>query len=76
MKNGGQISWNAVAICEMSKTSWQTGKLHMKEDSENHSKDRSFHSVHWWRHQARIHQFRKNVVPLIFLGYALIAVRI
>ena len=24
--SGGQILWNAVAICEMSKTSWQTGK--------------------------------------------------
>ena len=25
MKGGGQILWNAVAICEKSKTSWQTG---------------------------------------------------
>ena len=26
MKNGGLILWNAAAICEMSKTSWQMGK--------------------------------------------------
>ena len=38
MKNGGLILWNATAIREMSKTSWQMGKLLMKVDSENHSK--------------------------------------
>ena len=38
MKVGGQILWNADAICEMSKTSWQIGKLSMKDDLENHSK--------------------------------------
>ena len=38
MESGGQILWNAVAICEMFKTSWQRGKRHTKEDSENHSK--------------------------------------
>ena len=38
MKNGGLILWNAIAICEMSKTSWQKGKLLMKDDLENHSK--------------------------------------
>ena len=27
MKNSWQIVWNTVAICEMSKTSWQKGKL-------------------------------------------------
>ena len=27
MISGGQILWNAVAICEMTKTSWQTGNL-------------------------------------------------
>ena len=38
MKSGGRILWNAFAICEMSKISWQTGKRHMKDDLENHSK--------------------------------------
>ena len=30
---------NAIAICDMSKTSWQKGKLRTKDDLENHSKD-------------------------------------
>ena len=32
MKSGGQILWNAIAVCEMSKTSWQTGNLKMNQD--------------------------------------------
>ena len=39
MKGGALTPWNANAICEMSKTSWPTGKLSMKDDLENHSKD-------------------------------------
>ena len=80
MISGGLILWNAVAICEMSQTSWQTGKLRMNEDLVNHSKDLFFHLVHWWKNsqtpretKARIHQFGKKVLPGIFLGYALIA---
>ena len=38
MKDDGLILSNAIAICEMSKTSWQMGKLLTKGDSENHSK--------------------------------------
>ena len=38
MKGGGPTPWNAIAVCEMSKASWQTGKLRMKDDLENHSK--------------------------------------
>ena len=38
MISGGRILWNAIAICERSKTSWQTGKLRMNEDPGNHSK--------------------------------------
>ena len=43
-----------------------------------HSKDRSFHLVHWLsiilftaKDQSRIHQFGKKVLPGLFLGYAL-----
>ena len=39
MKSGGLIKWNAVAICEISKASCQMGKLLVKDDLENHSKD-------------------------------------
>ena len=82
MISGGQILWNALAIGETSKTSWQTCKLRMNEDLENLSKDQLFHLVHWWntsqipREKARIHQFGNEVVSGIFLGYALIAGRI
>ena len=41
------ISWNAILIWEMSKTSRQRAKLLVNEDLENHSKDQLFHSVHW-----------------------------
>ena len=34
--DGGLILWNAIAICEMSKTFWQMGKLLTKGDSEKH----------------------------------------
>ena len=33
--SGGQFLWNAIAICDMSKTSWKKGKLRMKEDLVN-----------------------------------------
>ena len=49
MESGGQSLWNAIAICETSKTSWQTGKLRVNEDLGNLSKDRLFHLVHWWK---------------------------
>ena len=32
MISGGWILWNAFAVCEMTKTSWQTGSLQMNED--------------------------------------------
>ena len=37
MISGGQILWNAIAVCEMTKTSWQKGKLRMKDDLVNPS---------------------------------------
>ena len=46
MISGGRILWNAIAICEMSKSSWQTGKLRMNEDLVNRSKDQLFHLAH------------------------------
>ena len=47
MKSGWLILWNAVAICEMFKTSWQTGKHLMNGYSENYFKVRSFRLVRW-----------------------------
>ena len=34
---GGRILWNAVAVCEMTKTSWQRGNFKMNEDLGNPS---------------------------------------
>ena len=47
MKSGGQIPWHAIAICKLSKTSWQTGNLKMNEDLENRSKDQLYYLAHW-----------------------------
>ena len=62
----------------MSKTSWQRGKLRMKDDLENHSKDQwylfgtmvEYHPISP-RDQAIIHRFGKKVLPGISLGYEL-----
>ena len=48
MRSGGLILWNAIAICEMTRTSWQTGNLKMNEDLGNLVKDQLFHLVRWW----------------------------
>ena len=79
MKNGGLILWKAVAICEVSKTSWQMGLL-FKDDLENYPKGQQFLLVHLIeyhpisaRDQSRLHQFDRKVLPLILLGCALIA---
>ena len=82
MKDGGLISWNAIATFEMSKTSWQVGRLLMKDGLENHLKDQQFLLeqrlviTRQPKDQARIHQFDKKVLPGIFLGYELIAVEV
>ena len=47
MKNGGQIPWNAIPICEKFKISYLKGKLHTRDVLENHFKDRSFRLVPW-----------------------------
>ena len=43
MRSGGQIPWNAIAT---RRHSWQTGKLHMKEDFWESFKGLFFHLVH------------------------------
>ena len=55
----------------------------MKDVLGNHLKDRLFHLVHWLsihpitaKDQSRIHHSGMKVLPGLFLGYALYAVRI
>ena len=59
MKNGGQIPWNANAICETFKISCLMGRHSMK--------DQSFHLVHWLsttfslrQISQKVHQFGKK----------------
>ena len=78
MKSGGQIPWNAIAICSMSQTSWQTGNLNVNEDFGNHSKDQLCYLSHWLdifseRDKARIQRFGRKLLRGIIIGYALIA---
>ena len=46
MKNGGQIPWNAIPICETFKIPCLMGKLHSKGVLENLSMVQSFRLVH------------------------------
>ena len=80
MKSGGQIPWNVIVFCEMSKTSWQKGKRRTKDDLENHFYGPIIPFVAMVEYHAsspkdrqRIHQFGKRVLPGIFLVYELIA---
>ena len=59
MKNGGRISWNAVATCKTCKICCLMGRHWMVEHHPTSAKDLS-----------RLHQFGSNVLPGIFLGYA------
>ena len=45
MKNGGLILWNAILICDMSKTSWRMEKIFTKGVSEKHLNAWSFRLV-------------------------------
>ena len=82
MKHGGLILWNGFAICEMSKTSWQKGKLLMKDGFGEPLKGPiipfgalvEYYPIST-RDFSRLHQFGKNVLAGIFFGFVLIAVR-
>ena len=79
MKIGGQIPWNAFLICETFKI------FCLMEDSIRKAFGEPFNGpiipfgslVEYYpisaKGQSRIHQFRKNVLPALFLGYALYA---
>ena len=73
MKGGGLILWNAIAIYEMTKSSWQTGKRSTKDDLENHLKGQYYLLEQWLNIirllrniRSRIHQCGKKVLPGIF----------
>ena len=81
MKVGGQILWNVTPICETSQIYCLMGRRLMKDVLDNHLKGPiipfgSFVEYHpiTAKDQFRIHQCQqKNVLPELFLGYALYA---
>ena len=78
MKNGGQIPWNAIPICETFKISCVMGRLHTKDVLGNLFKGPiipfgslvEYHPISA-KDQSRIHQFGKKVLPGLFLGHPL-----
>ena len=82
MKVGGQIPWNVIPICETFRISCLMGRPHMKDVLENHFEGPiiPFGSLVEYdpmtaKDQSRIHQCGKKVLPGLFVGYALYAVR-
>ena len=81
--NGGRIPWKVAAICETFKISCLMRRHFMRGGSEYHSKARSFrfgvvveyHPISS-KDLSRLHQFGTKVLPGIFFGYVLCAVRI
>ena len=74
---GGSLTlltlWNAIAICETSKTSCPTGRRHVKDDSENQSKDQQF-LLEQWLNIILLHQkIWQESITRNLLGYELIA---
>ena len=67
MKSGGLIQGNAIAICEMFKTSWKVGEHLAKDDSENHSKAPSFRSVPWKKASRGFTNLVRKFLPGILL---------
>ena len=77
MKNGGQIPWNAIRICETFKSDGTTpheGRFGepLKGPIIPLGSLVEYHPA-TAKDQSRIHQFGKKVLPGIFLGYALYA---
>ena len=69
MKIGRLILWNAFAICEMLKTSWQTGQHLMKGDSENLLKAQRSLLVQWLSIIRSLHETRRGdtvVADIVF----------
>ena len=80
MKNGGQIQLNAFPICETLKISCLMGKPYERRFGEPFKglffPFGSLVEYYLITAKERIHQFEKKVLPGLFLGYALYAVRV
>ena len=80
MKNGGQIPWNAIPICETFKISCLMGNTPYERRFGEPFEGPiipfgslvEYHPISA-KYQSRIHQFGKKVLPGLLLGYALYA---
>ena len=80
MKVGGKILWNVTLICETSQIYYLMGRHHVRDVFGQPFKGPIFpfgslveyHPI-TAKDQSRIHQFGKEVLPGLFLGYALYA---
>ena len=82
-KNGGQIPWNVVPVCETFKNLSSDGKTPYERRFGEPFKGPiiPFGSLvesypFTAKDEAKIHQFGKKVLPVLILGYALYAGRI
>ena len=78
MKNGGQISWNGIPICETSQFFLTDGKTPYERRFGQPFKGPiiSFGLLVGYypissKDQSRIHQLGKKVLPGLFVGYSL-----
>ena len=71
MKGGGPTLWNAIAICEMCKTSGQRGKRHTQDDLEDNPKGQKYFLEHWFK-IIRLHRkIRREFIKLARKYYLL-----
>ena len=80
MRNGGQIPWNVVPICETFRISCLMGRTHMKDALGNLSMDQSSRLVHCLSITQSLRKTSQESISLerkssldLFLGYALYA---
>ena len=64
MISGSRIPWNAITICEMTKTSWQTVNLKMNEDSDNPSATCLVREGNFWEEDILIAEIEKKLEKL------------
>ena len=65
MKNGGQIPWSVVPICETFKIPCLMGRHHRKGDAECPLIDQSFRLVHWLRITLSLRRTYRDYINLV-----------
>ena len=71
MKNGGQIPWNVIPICETFKISCLMGKLHIKGGSENFLTDQLSRLEQWSKITLFLRKTYRDHISLVQKSYQL-----